>query len=115
DRFSLKHIVPHLSELLNKKMQFCEDCVGETAKDAARHLQSEEVLLLENLRFHPEEKNGDKKFAGELEELAEVYVNDAFGTAHRAHASTSVIAQFYEPADKRFGYLMQKEVKNAEK
>ncbi len=115
DRFSLKHIVSHLSELLDKKVQFCEDCIGDTAKDAARHLQSGEVLLLENLRFHPEEKKGDKDFAKELSELAEVYVNDAFGTAHRAHASTSIIAQFYESTNKMFGYLMQKEVKNAEK
>ena len=115
DRFSLKHLVPHLSELLGTKVAFCDDCVGPKAEAAAKALQAGEVLLLENLRFHPEEKKGDEHFAKALAGLADVYVNDAFGTAHRAHASTAVIAQYFDPADKMFGLLMEKEVKNGEK
>lgn len=115
DRFSLKHIVPHLSELLNRKVKFCSDCIGPKAEEAVAGLQPGEVLLLENLRFHPEEKKGDKDFACALAKLGDVYVNDAFGTAHRAHASTAVIAQFFEPSQKMFGLLMEKEIKNADK
>lgn len=114
DRFSLKHIVSHLSELLGQQVQFCSDCIGAKAEMAVQSLQAGEVLLLENLRFHPEEKKGDKAFAEALSKLGDVYVNDAFGTAHRAHASTAVIAQFFEPSQKMFGLLMQKEVKNAD-
>ncbi len=115
DRFSLKNIVPHLSELLGQQVQFCSDCVGPKAEAAAKGLQAGDVLLLENLRFHPEEKKGEEDFAKALSKLADVYVNDAFGSAHRAHASTAVIAQFFEPSQKMFGLLMEKEVNNAEK
>lgn len=115
DRFSLNHIVARLSELLDQKVKFCADCIGTKAEAAAKELQPGEVLLLENLRFHPEEKKGDEQFAQSLAKLGDVYVNDAFGSAHRAHASTAVIAQFFEPSKKMFGLLMEKEVKNAEK
>ncbi len=115
DRFSLRHLVDHLSELIGKKVQFCEDCIGPLAEQASKELQSGEVLLLENLRFHPEEKQGDEAFAKELSSLAHIYVNDAFGTAHRAHASTAVIAKFFEPEHRMFGFLMEKEVNNANK
>lgn len=106
---SLKHIVPTLSNLLGKPVKFAEDCVGDKALDVTQSLQSGEVALLENLRFHSEEKAGDEFFAGQLAESGDVYVNDAFGTAHRAHASTAVIAKFF-PEDKAFGLLMQGEV-----
>ena len=106
---SLKHIVPTLSDLLGKPVKFAEDCVGDKALDVTQSLQPGEVALLENLRFHGEEKAGDEFFAGQLAESGDVYVNDAFGTAHRAHASTAVIAKFF-PEDKAFGLLMQGEV-----
>ena len=106
---SLRHIVPTLSNLLGKPVKFAEDCVGDKALDVTQSLQSGEVALLENLRFHNEEKAGDEFFAGQLAESGDVYVNDAFGTAHRAHASTAVIAKFF-PEDKAFGLLMQGEV-----
>ena len=106
---SLKHIVPTLSSLLGKPVKFAEDCVGDKALDVTQSLQPGEVALLENLRFHGEEKAGDEFFAGQLAESGDVYVNDAFGTAHRAHASTAVIAKFF-PEDKAFGLLMQSEV-----
>jgi phosphoglycerate kinase len=116
DKYSLKHLVYHLVKLLEgTTVKFAEDCVGPVAEAAAANLQPGEVLLLENLRFYKEEEKGDKAFAEKLSKLGDVYVNDAFGTAHRAHASTAVIAQFY-PADKRmFGLLMEAEVGNAEK
>lgn len=116
DKYSLKHLVYHLVKLLEgTTVKFAEDCVGPVAEAAAANLQPGEVLLLENLRFYKEEEKGDKAFAEKLAKLGDVYVNDAFGTAHRAHASTAVIAQFY-PADKRmFGLLMEAEVGNAEK
>lgn len=115
DKYSLKHLVPHLQELLGTAVVFATDCIGEPAESAARALQPGQVLLLENLRFHKEEEKGDKAFAEKLAHLGDVYVNDAFGTAHRAHASTAVIAQFF-PKDKRmFGLLMEDEVKSAEK
>jgi len=106
---SLKHVVPTLSELLGRPVKFAEDCVGDKALDVTQNLQPGEVALLENLRFHGEEKAGDEFFAGQLAESGDVYVNDAFGTAHRAHASTAVIAKFF-PEDKAFGLLMQSEV-----
>ena len=106
---SLKHIVPTLTELLGRPVKFAEDCVGDKALDVTQALQPGEVALLENLRFYSEEKAGDEFFAGQLAESGDVYVNDAFGTAHRAHASTAVIAQFF-PEDKAFGLLMQGEV-----
>ncbi len=117
DKYSLKHLIDHLHELLggNTKVFFADDCVGSQAGLTANLMRGGEVLLLENLRFHKEEEAGDEAFAKKLSTLGDVYVNDAFGTAHRAHASTAVIAQFYEPANKMFGLLMEAEVKSAEK
>ncbi len=113
-KFSLKHIVPHLSKLVGKEVKFAEDCIGEKTLQIARSLQPAEVLLLENLRFHKEEKKGDEGFSGELARLADVYINDAFGTAHRAHASTTIVAKFF-PEEKAFGYLIKKELTNMDK
>ena len=116
DKFSLKHLLPHLKELLgNTNVLFSNDCIGDEATKKSKELKPGEVLLLENLRFHPEEEKGDEEFAKKLSLLGDIYVNDAFGTAHRAHASTAVIAQFF-PRDKRmFGLLMNAEVSSAEK
>ncbi|WP_343699840.1 phosphoglycerate kinase [Chitinophaga sp.] len=116
NKYSLKHLVYHLVNLLGgATVKFAEDCVGEPAETAASNLQMGEVLLLENLRFHKEEEKGDKAFAEKLAKLGDVYVNDAFGTAHRAHASTAVIAEFF-PGDRRmFGLLMEAETLSAEK
>jgi phosphoglycerate kinase len=115
DKYSLKHLVPHLQELLKTPVAFANDCIGDEAVNKAKALKPGEVLLLENLRFYKEEEKGDKAFAEKLSKLGDVYVNDAFGTAHRAHASTAVIAQFF-PKDKRmFGLLMESEVSSAEK
>ena len=114
DKYSLKHIVSHLSTVLGVDVQFANDCIGEEAIEKAKNLKGGEVLLLENLRFYKEEEKGDKDFAEKLSQLGDVYVNDAFGTAHRAHASTAVIAQFFSEA-KYFGYLMAVELNNAEK
>lgn len=114
EKYSLKPIVPHLSDLLGQEVQFANDCIGREAIDKAKELEPGEVLLLENLRFYKEEEKGDVGFAKKLAALGNVYVNDAFGTAHRAHASTSIIAQFF-PDAKYFGYLMASELENAEK
>jgi len=116
DKYSLKHLVKHLGELLDgATVLFANDCIGEQAYLTANMLRPGEVLLLENLRFYKEEEKGDEKFAEKLSKLGNVYVNDAFGTAHRAHASTAVIAKFF-PAEKRmFGLLMEGEVSSAEK
>ncbi len=116
DKFSLKHLVKHLSELLGgTTVLFANDCIGEQAYMTSNMLRAGEVLLLENLRFYKEEEKGDEAFAEKLSKLGDVYVNDAFGTAHRAHASTAVIAKFF-PADKKmFGLLMNAEVASAEK
>lgn len=115
DKFSLRHVVDHLSDLLSTKVHFASDCVGETAEQAARNLKESEVLLLENTRFHDGEKKGDDNLASQMAELGDVYINDAFGTAHRAHASTAIIADHF-PEDKRmFGMLMQAELENAKK
>ena len=115
-KYSLKHLVPHLQELLGTaKVYFADDCIGQTATDAANKIRGGEVLLLENLRFYKEEEKGDKAFAEKLSKLGDVYVNDAFGTAHRAHASTAVIAEFFDANKKMFGSLMEAEVTNAEK
>lgn len=116
DKYSLKHLVKHLSDLLGgTPVLFANDCIGEQAVLTAGMLKPGEVLLLENLRFYKEEEKGDEAFAKKLAALGDVYVNDAFGTAHRAHASTAVIAQFF-PKDKRmFGLLMESEVASAEK
>jgi len=116
EKYSLKHLVVHLRRLLNgEAVLFAKDCIGEEAKKMAGELQAGEVLLLENLRFYKEEEKGDEAFAEKLGKLGDVYVNDAFGTAHRAHASTAVIAKFFPPGKRMFGLLMEAEVKNAEK
>jgi len=114
DKYSLKHLVNHISELLGKKVHFADDCIGEKAKAVVDQMQNGEVALLENLRFYKEEEGGDEFFAGQLAENGDVYVNDAFGTAHRAHASTAVIARFF-PTDKLFGYLMEDEVQSIDR
>ena len=114
DKYSLKHILGDLSAMLGLEVKFAEDCIGDDAENKAKNLASGEVLLLENLRFHPEEEKGDVGFAEKLAKLGDVYINDAFGTAHRAHASTTIVAQFF-PKAKYFGYLMAEELKNAEK
>jgi phosphoglycerate kinase len=114
DKFSLKHIIPEIEKLLNQKIDFANDCIGAEAKEKAKNLQSGEVLLLENLRFYREETKGDVGFAKSLADLGDVYINDAFGTAHRAHASTAIIAQFF-PNDKMFGYLIEKEIESVSK
>ncbi len=116
DKYSLKHLLKHLQELLgNTKILFANDCIGEDAKQKAKDLQPGQVLLLENLRFYKEEEKGDEAFAEKLSKLGDVYVNDAFGTAHRAHASTAVIAKYFSADKKMFGLLMEKEVASAEK
>ena len=115
EKYSLKHLVKHLCELLGTEVQFANDCIEPEAVEKAAALQPGQVLLLENLRFHKEEEKGDKDFAEKLSKLGDVYVNDAFGTAHRAHASTAVIAQFFAPENKLFGLVMEGEVKSAEK
>jgi phosphoglycerate kinase len=116
DKYSLKHLVKHLSELLGgKTVLFANDCIGEQAKLTAGMLKPGEVLLLENLRFYKEEEKGDEGFAKKLAQLGDVYINDAFGTAHRAHASTAVVAKFFPGDKKMFGLLMESEVKSAEK
>jgi phosphoglycerate kinase len=127
DKYSLKHLVKHLYKLLNSSATsaesagapvnvfFAEDCIGEKAGITAGMLRSGEVLLLENLRFYKEEEKGDEAFAEKLSKLGDVYVNDAFGTAHRAHASTAVIAKYFEADKKMFGLLMESEVLSAEK
>jgi phosphoglycerate kinase len=112
DKYSLRHVVKTLSELLKKDIKFADDCIGEQAKTLAASLQPGEVLLLENLRFYKEEEKGDEAFAKKLASLGDVYVNDAFGTAHRRHASTAVIAQYF-PGNKLFGYVMANELTNA--
>jgi phosphoglycerate kinase len=114
DKYSLKHIVKHLSGLIGKDVAFADDCIGKQATEKAAALKNGEVLLLENLRFYKEEEKGDEVFAEKLSKLGDVYVNDAFGTAHRAHASTAVIAKFF-PQAKYFGFLMGSELANAEK
>ena len=117
DKFSLKYLVNPLQKLLGveTKVLFADDCIGTQAGMTAEMLSSGEVLLLENLRFYKEEEKGDEAFAEKLSKLGDVYVNDAFGTAHRAHASTAVIAKYFEADKKMFGLLMEAEVKSAEK
>ena len=114
DSFSLRHIVDTASEILGSKILFATDSRGEIAKNAAAALKPGEILLLENLRFYSEEEAGDAGFAKELASLGDIYVNDAFGTAHRAHASTAIIAQFF-PEHKAFGLLLAKEIECLEK
>lgn len=114
EKFSLKHLLPYLTGQLGVEVGFADDCIGDQAKKKAADLKPGDVLLLENLRFYGEETKGDEAFAKKLASLGDVYVNDAFGTAHRAHASTAVIAQFF-PNDKLFGYIMENEVKSIDR
>ena len=113
DKFSLRHLLPTLSETFGRPVKFADDCIGQSAIDAAATLQPGEILLLENLRFYKEEEKGDVAFAEKLSKLGDVWVNDAFGTAHRAHASTAVVGQFF--ADRVCGYVMLAEIENADK
>jgi phosphoglycerate kinase len=115
DKYSLKHLLKRISKLVGTDVQFANDCIGEEAYQKAKALQPGQVLLLENLRFYKEEEKGDEAFAEKLSKLGDVYVNDAFGTAHRAHASTAVIAKFFSKENKMFGLLMESEVSSAEK
>ena len=117
EKYSLKHLVPHLAKILGGEtpVLFANDCIGEQASLTAGMMRGGELLLLENLRFHKEEEKGDRAFAEKLASLGDVYVNDAFGTAHRAHASTAVIADFFPDDKKMFGLLMEGEVASAEK
>ena len=115
EKFTLKHTVARLSELLGKPVAFSEDTVGSSTEKIVENLKMGDVLILENTRFYKEEKKGDKEFATQLAKLGEVYVNDAFGTAHRAHASTCTVAQFFDKANRGFGFLIQKELESAQK
>ena len=114
EQFSMKHIVEKATEIIGVDVKYVADCIGEEVEAAARDLQMGEVLLLENLRFHPEEKAGDIEFSEKLSRLADIYVNDAFGTAHRAHASTTIIAQYFG-TQKCFGNLLAKEIESIKK
>lgn len=114
DKFSLKHIVKHTSELLKREVKFAPDCIGEAAEAMSAGLLPGEVLLLENLRFYKQETAGTESFAAALAHHGDVYVNDAFGTAHRAHASTTVVAKFF-PESKMFGFLLESEIKSVDK
>lgn len=113
DKFSLKHVIPELSKRLGVEIKFANDCIGEEAFALSNKLKAGEILLLENLRFYSEEKKGDIEFAKKLARHGDLYVNDAFGTAHRAHASTAVIADFFE--EKMFGYVMKGELESLKK
>lgn len=114
ERFSLKHIVDKVSEVIGVQVRFVDDCIGDHAKDAIENLKNGEVLLLENLRFYTEEKEGEESFAEKLSKWGDIYVNDAFGTAHRAHASTTIVAQFF-PNRKCFGNLLATEIESIDK
>lgn len=112
EKFTLRHLVDHLAELTRATVKFCEETVGPKAAEMAAALQPGEILLLENTRFNAGEKKGDEIFAKELAALGDVYINDAFGTAHRAHVSTTTVAQFFPEGKKSFGYLLDKEIEN---
>ena len=112
--FSLKHIIPSIEKIIGVEVKFVENCIGEKAEKAVANLEDGQILLLENLRFHEEEKKGDLLFSEQLSKLGDIYVNDAFGTAHRAHASTSIIASFFEE-NKCFGNLLAKEIESIDK
>src|SRR5690606_6843554 len=114
DEFSLRHISKKVGEILGVNVIFVDDCIGKKAEQAAKDLKPGQILLLENLRFYKEEEAGDVAFAKQLATLGDVYVNDAFGTAHRAHASTTIVAQFF-PNDKCFGALMSQEIESIDK
>ena len=113
EKFTLQHLVKHLKKKFKTKVHFADDCIGKQAIKKSAALKPGEVLLLENTRFYPEEEKGDLEFAKKLAALGEIYVNDAFGTAHRAHASTAVVAQFFDAHHKTFGFLMEREIENA--
>lgn len=115
NKYSLKHIVNTVSSLVGTPIQFADDCIGDDAYSKSSTLKAGQVLLLENLRFYKEEEKGDRAFAEKLSRHGDIYVNDAFGTAHRAHASTAVIAQFFEPDSKCFGYVMANEITSIDK
>ena len=114
DQFSLRHIVSKATEILGVNVKFVNDCVGEKVEEAVANLEAREILLLENLRFYEQEKKGDVTFAEKLSKLGDIYVNDAFGTAHRAHASTTIVAQFF-PENKCFGNLLAREIESIDK
>ncbi len=114
DKYSMRHLVSHLSDLLGVEVKLAPDCIGTEVQAIAKALKPGEVLMLENLRFHKGEEKGDEEFAKQLSENGDCWVNDAFGTAHRAHASTAVIAKFF-PNDKMFGYLIESEVESLDK
>lgn len=114
DKFSMRHLVGHLSHLLGTEVKLAPDCIGEEVRNLCKALKPGEALLLENLRFHKGEEKGDVEFARQLAENGDCWINDAFGTAHRAHASTAVIAQFF-PGDKMFGYLIESELESLDK
>jgi len=114
ESLSMKHLVSHLSTLLSKEVKFSNECVGKEVVDMTISLKSGDVLLIENLRFYKEETTGDVSFAQELSKLGDIYINDAFGTAHRAHASTAIISQFFDK-NKCFGYVMSNEIENINK
>jgi len=114
DAFSLRHIVAKTQEVLGAKITFVDDCIGESVKNAVANSQPGDIILLENLRFYAEEEKGTESFAAALASIADFYINDAFGTAHRAHASTTIVAQFF-PEDKCFGYLLAKEIESIDK
>jgi phosphoglycerate kinase len=113
EKFTLQHLVKHLKKKLKAKVHFADDCVGKQAVKKAAALKSGEVLLLENTRFYQEEEKGDEAFAQKLAALGDIYVNDAFGTAHRAHASTTIVARYFDKQHKTFGFLMEREIENA--
>jgi len=114
DKYSLKHIVDDVSRIIGCNVNFVDDCIGDKAEDAAKNLESGQILMVENLRFYEEETKGDVAFAEKLSKLGDIYVNDAFGTAHRAHASTTIVAQFF-PENKCFGHLLAKEIESIDK
>ncbi|MFV0540877.1 MAG: phosphoglycerate kinase [Aestuariibaculum sp.] len=114
DEFSLRHIAKTVGNIIGTEVIFIDTCVGEKAEEAVANLKPGQILLLENLRFHDEETAGDKIFAAQLSKLGDIYVNDAFGTAHRAHASTTIVAQFF-PENKCFGLLLAKEIESIDK
>ena len=115
EKFTLNHVVAHVAKLLETKVHFCPNTVGTEAEEMAQQLPMGEVLIIENTRFNKGEKKGEEAFAKQLAKLGDVYVNDAFGTAHRAHASTTTVAKFFKNGEKSFGYLMEAEIKNANK
>ncbi|MDB4036980.1 phosphoglycerate kinase [Polaribacter sp.] len=114
EEFSLRHIVKSVVDVIGCNVKFVEDCIGNKVEEAVANLEAGEILLLENLRFYEEEKKGDVAFAEKLSKLGDIYVNDAFGTAHRAHASTTIIAQFFEE-NKCFGNLLAREIESIDK